>query len=344
MTVELYKHLRMRPFAVKRGPAELARQAEETGWYGGFLSDSQHFSPETWVSLGQAIEGSSTLNLAVGVTNPATRDVSVTASAAAAAYFYSGGRFVLGLGRGDSSVHKIGRKPVALEEFELRVTQIQQYLSGGTPGRDTDGAPVGLWAADMEMAKPPMDLAATGPKVIAIGARHAERVSFTVSADPVRIGWAIEQAKAACRDSGKDPDSLPMGAYVHMVVTDDLPYGRELVRGLAALAHRFTSMNTAKPLAELSENDRESATRLSGAYRAQDHALGTSEYAQTLSDEFLDRFAIIGPASYCIERISALVEQGITRLWIMPPGRETGAEQSDKMYDDIGRQVIPHLT
>ena len=191
MTVELYKHLRMRPFAVKRGPAELARQAEETGWYGGFLSDSQHFSPETWVSLGQAIEGSSTLSLAVGVTNPATRDVSVTASAAAAAYFYSGGRFVLGLGRGDSSVHKIGRKPVALEEFELRVTQIQEYLSGGTPGRDTDGSPVGLWAADVEMAKPPMDLAATGPKVIAIGARHAERAMALLLGD---LPW-VEQVK-----------------------------------------------------------------------------------------------------------------------------------------------------
>ena len=40
--------------------------------------------------------------------------------------------------------------------------------------------------------KVPVDVAATGPKMIEIGARLAERVTFAVGADPARVRWAIE--------------------------------------------------------------------------------------------------------------------------------------------------------
>ena len=47
------------------------------------------------------------------------------------------------------------------------------------------------------MPKVPVDVAASGPKVIALGATLGDRVTFAVGADPERIAWALETARAA---------------------------------------------------------------------------------------------------------------------------------------------------
>ena len=36
----------------------------------------------------------------------------------------------------------------------------------------------------------PIDVAASGPKVIEIAARHADAITFAVGVDPYRLGWA----------------------------------------------------------------------------------------------------------------------------------------------------------
>jgi 5,10-methylenetetrahydromethanopterin reductase len=53
------------------------------------------------------------------------------------------------------------------------------------------------WVAALHPTKVPVDVAATGPRTIAVGARHAERVTFTVGADPRRVSWAVEEARRA---------------------------------------------------------------------------------------------------------------------------------------------------
>ena len=52
------------------------------------------------------------------VTNPATRDMTVTASAMATLQEVSGGRMDIGMGRGDSARRVIGQKPVTVEQME----------------------------------------------------------------------------------------------------------------------------------------------------------------------------------------------------------------------------------
>ena len=59
-------------------------------------------------------------------------------------------------------------------------------------------------------------MAATGPKVIGIAAVHADRVMFAVGADPERLAWGIDVAKAARRNAGLDPDGVKFGAYLNM--------------------------------------------------------------------------------------------------------------------------------
>ena len=58
-----------------------------------------------------------------------------------------------------------------------------------------------------------MDVAATGPKVIAAAARHADRVTLNVGADTDRIKWGMEVARSARAAAGL-PQDIPFGAYV----------------------------------------------------------------------------------------------------------------------------------
>ncbi len=59
--------------------------------------------------------------LARCVTNPAVRDLTVTASLFATLNLISGGRMELGIGRGDSSRRVLGKKPVSWSQLETAV-------------------------------------------------------------------------------------------------------------------------------------------------------------------------------------------------------------------------------
>src|SRR5690349_17875590 len=64
------------------------------------------------------------------VTNPAVRDLSVTASLFATLNLISGGRMELGIGRGDSSRRVMGKKPVSWWQLETAVKQFRDLTSG----------------------------------------------------------------------------------------------------------------------------------------------------------------------------------------------------------------------
>jgi len=51
------------------------------------------------------------------------------------------------------------------------------------------------WIGTMHSSKVPVFVAATGPRTITAGARHAERVDFTVGAEPRQISWAVGEAR-----------------------------------------------------------------------------------------------------------------------------------------------------
>jgi 5,10-methylenetetrahydromethanopterin reductase len=71
-------------FAFPGRVVELARGAEKWGFTGLLIADSQNLTADIWVELALAAAATSPLRLGPGVTNPVTRDVAVSASAAAA--------------------------------------------------------------------------------------------------------------------------------------------------------------------------------------------------------------------------------------------------------------------
>jgi 5,10-methylenetetrahydromethanopterin reductase len=319
------------------GLAEHAMTLEAQGWDGMSLTDSQNLSPDVYVALSVAAQATTRLQLGPGVTNPVTRHPAVTAGAIASVHALSQGRAMLGLGRGDSSLFNIGRKPAPRAEFEPYLTAVQAYLRGETT--DQHGYPSALRWLDTSAGKVTVDVAATGPKVIAIGARHAERVTFALGADAGRVRWALDQLSGATPE-GREPASP--GLYINVCVHDDVTQAAEMVRpGVGIFAH-FSGMSAAGA-APISAADRAVFAAVESGYDRPGHGHGDAAHARALPVDFIERFAVIGPPAVCIERLRTLIDTGIERFFVIGPRPDHFGDRAAAATERFAREVMPAL-
>jgi 5,10-methylenetetrahydromethanopterin reductase len=333
--------------------ARHAAAAEAAGYDGLALVDSQNLAGDCYVGLALAARATTRLLLATGVTNPVTRHPAATAAAIAAIHAESGGRAVLGIGRGDSSLAHLGYAPAPVPVFEHALARIQGYLRGEEVPFEPDANLATLGLADApkasrlawlrpDLPKVPVDVAATGPRMIEIGAKRAERVSFAVGADPARMRWAIDTARNARRRAGLDPAGVSLGAWVSVVVHDDPATAKALGEGGVALFARFSAMH-GEPVGPASEADRALLRRVHDAYDMNRHARTGSRQAAILDGDFADRFAVLGPPAHCIARLRDLLALGLERLLIV--GASLGADRAQAQACEARfvKEVLPEL-
>src|ERR1700750_3026257 len=105
---------------------ELIQLAERHGFGYAWTYDSHVLWQESVPMLAVAARETSTIKLGHFVTNPATRDPTVLASAYPPPPHLSAGGRVRGVGRGDSAVRYIGRQPMRVAEFEQALAMIHE--------------------------------------------------------------------------------------------------------------------------------------------------------------------------------------------------------------------------
>src|SRR5919205_1772330 len=115
---------------------ELTRTAESLGFEYGWLFDSHVLWREPYPLLTLMAEHSERLRLGTCVTNPGTREPSVTASVLATLNEVSGGRMDLGIGRGDSARRVMGKPPTTLARLEEATVLIRDLVEGRTVEQD----------------------------------------------------------------------------------------------------------------------------------------------------------------------------------------------------------------
>ena len=81
---------------------------------------------------------------------------------------------MLGMGRGDSSVQRIGKREDKVARFARYLDAVQRYLRGEAVDRDGFASRL-EWLPHVKAPKVPLCVAATGPRVIEVAARHADR-------------------------------------------------------------------------------------------------------------------------------------------------------------------------
>lgn len=317
----------------------VARRAEAAGWDGITVTDSQNLAPDPFVAITLAAQATERLRFATGVTNAATRHPAALATVAASVQEASRGRFVLGIGRGDTALFHLGRPPMPVQAFTEAVVQVQAYLRGEAV--DLDGFESEIrWLSHAAAPKVPLDVAVSGPRMIAVAATLAERITFAVGADPARLAWALDLARTAAAGAGREPDELSFGAYVNVGAHPDLDTARALIAGgVAAFAH-FSAMPGSTG-AGLSQPDRLVVEAVGARYDSREHLRNDAAHASVLDGDFVERFAVIGPPERCIGRIRALGDLGIERFVVSGPSFGADRDAASLANRLLVTEVLP---
>ena len=333
---QVWMHL----FPVPRRCADQAAWAERAGFDGVLLADSETIVGDPFVELGVISRGTTRLGLGTGVINPVTRHAAVVAAAAATLQRESAGRAVLGIGRGDSALSRIGLAQPTTAELFAFVRGVRAHLRGQPSA--TASVPARLGWLTTDDTPPPVEVAATGPKTIALAATTADRTMLTVGADPSRIATAVDAARTARAEAGLDANDAHIGAYLNVACLDDVATARDLVRGSAAIFARFSSRSVTRDPAG---NDRDDAVirSLADSYDPARHGETTNIHAQSLPDDFVDRFAVVGPPSTCIDRLNELIDLGLDRIVVVPGSRDSEPRLLDESNAMFAEQVLPRL-
>jgi len=315
--------------------AELMRLAERCGFDSAWTYDSPILWQDGYAFLTLLTEHTETMKLGHCVTNPATRHPAVTAAAYATLHDISGGRMVMGMGRGDSAVRVMGQKPTPMREFEDKLVFIKEFMNGRKA--EWEGTELCLeWARDRDDI--PLYVAGYGPKALGVAGRVADGVIIQL-ADPVIIRWIMDTARAAAAEAGRDPGALECLVCAPSKVTGDLAGARDEVRWFPAMVGNH--------VADLVRNYGEGGEvphaltdyiRERDAYDYTEHSRVGAAHGAFVSDEICDRFCVIGSSAQVVEKLRELegigVDQWITYLM---------TNEQEATLEAYGREVIPAL-
>lgn len=223
-----------------RSPADLideCRDGEALGLGTVFLSERFNIKEIATIS-GVAGAVTTNLRIATGVTNHNTRHPVVTASYATTMHRLTGGRFVLGLGRGmDRMFDAYGLPRITTAQLEDIAGVFRRLWSGETiVGHD---GPAGSWpvlALDPDFREDiPLLLSAFGPKSLELAGRCFDEVLLHTFFTDETLQRCVRTVKESAERAGRDPDSVKVWSC-YATVGDWLPDDVRLKKTVGRLA------------------------------------------------------------------------------------------------------------
>jgi probable F420-dependent oxidoreductase len=308
----------------------LTRQAEAAGFEYGWLFDSHVLWREPYVLLTLMAQATEGMRLGTCVTNPGTREPSVTASALAVLDEVSDGRMDLGIGRGDSARRVLGKPPITLAHTEEAIIVIRRLVAGERV--DYEGTELTFpWTRGWKL---PIWIAGYGPMALAMTGRIADGVILQLG-DPDLIRWFVGQVRDAAREAGRDPGSVMVQAAAPAHI-GPRELGRERTRWFPALvSNHVVDLVNKYPRERLPETLTGYVTDRAG-YDYRHHAEVGSDNSAFVGDEVTDRFCVLGSVDEHVAKLRELADAGVDQfnLYLM-----NGDEE--EQLAAYGRDVIP---
>jgi probable F420-dependent oxidoreductase len=290
---------------------ELARLAEMEGFDYVWTFDSHLLWEEPFVIYSQILAQTRRVIVGPMVTNPATRDWTVTASLFATLNEMFGNRTICGIGRGDSAVRVTNGKPTTLATLRDAVHVIRELANGREV--EYNGSQLRFpWGTKSRLD---VWVAAYGPKALALAGEVGDGFILQL-ADPSIVEWSIKAVREAAKKAGRDPSSVRICVAAPAYVTDDIAYGRDQCRWfggmvgnhVADIVARYGEGGAAVPQALTDYiKGRE-------GYDYNEHGRAGNTHTQFVPDEIVDRFCLIGPASLHVERLKELEALGVDQF------------------------------
>jgi probable F420-dependent oxidoreductase len=322
----------LKPDHTATATIELARAAEDLGFSHGWLFDSHVLWRDPYPLLTLIAEHTSTLRLGTCVTNPGTREPSVTASLLATLNEVSGGRMDLGIGRGDSARRVLGKPPITLANTEEAIRVIKDLVEGRSvtyEGTELVFPWTGKWTL-------PIWVAGYGPMALAMTGRVADGVILQL-ADPDLIRWFAGQVREAALAAGRPANAIRVqaAAPLHLGPRD---HGRDRTRWFPALVSNHVVDLVNKYPREQLPPALTGYVQDRAGYDYHHHAEVGSSNAGFVGDEVTDRFCVLGEPAEVIEKLHELADAGVDQfnVYLM-----NGDER--EQLDRIGREILPTL-
>jgi probable F420-dependent oxidoreductase len=313
---------------------EYARQAELAGFGHAWTFDSHLLWQEPYVIHSQILAQTRKLRVGPMVTNPSTRDWTVTASVFATLNEMFGNRTVCGIGRGDSAVRTLSGRPATLATLRESVHVIRE-LANGRPA-EYHGAVRRLpWASGSRLE---VWIAAYGPKALALAGEIGDGFILQLG-DPDIARWTITSVRQAAADAGRDPDSVTICVAAPAYVGTDLAHMREQCRWFGGMVGNHVADIVAR-YGTSGQVPAALTDYIAGreGYDYNQHGQAGNTHAAFVPDEIVDRFCIIGPVEHHIKRLMELRDLGVDQFAVYL--QHDGMDQTLAAY---GNHVIPAL-
>jgi probable F420-dependent oxidoreductase len=305
--------------------------AEENGFSHAWLWDSHVLWQEVYPIFTLMAGQTTGIHIGPCVTNPVTRDPTVTAAAMATLNEISGGRMELGIGRGDSAQRVLGRGPVAVAALERACVTIRDLAEGREV--DLDGTTVRLkWSQGHRL---PIWVAAYGPQALRCAGRVADGLILQL-ADPFIIEWALRYLREGAAEAGRSVSDIKVMAAAPAYLSDDLPRARDQVRWFPALVSNHVVDLVRR------YHDTELPAGLTDYIAARErydyahHGRTGSDNADFVTDDVVDRFCVIGTPEQVRARLAHLRELGVDQFNIY-----SMVDDPRGLIHAFGSEIIP---
>ena len=312
----------------------LAKLAEEHGFDYVWTFDSHLLWQEPYVIYSQILAETRSIKVGPMVTNPATRDWTVTASIYATLNQMYGNRTVCGIGRGDSAVRVTNGAPTTLKTLRQAIHVIRE-LANSRPV-EYNGATLQFpWSKGSELE---VWVAAYGPLALKLAGEIGD--GFILQLADVDIAeWMIRTVRQAAANAGRDPDSISFCVAAPMYIGTDLEHMRNQCRWFGGMVGNHVADIVSKYGAD-SSVPQALTDYISGrqGYDYNEHGRAGNTHTDFVPDEIIDRFCILGTAEQHMEKLEKLKALGVTQF--------AGYLQHDNKEETLrvyGETIIPAL-
>lgn len=310
----------------------LTKLAETHGFSHVWTFDSHLLWQEPYVIYSQMLAETRRVTVGPMVTNPATRDATVTASVYATLNEMYGNRTICGIGRGDSAVRVTGGRPTTLKDLREAVHIIREL--GNSRSVEINGTTLQFpWSYGSEL---PVWVAAYGPKALALTGEVADGFILQL-ADLDIASWMIDTVRSAASDAGRDPMAVKFCVAAPMYVGDDVAHQRDQNRWFGGMVgnHVADIVKRYGSSGAVPESLTEYIEAREG-YDYNQHGQAGNTHADFVSDDIVDRFCVLGTVEDHLSKLEALSKIGVDQF--------AGYLQHDNKEETLrqyGENIIP---
>ena len=286
---------------------EYGRLAEEGGFESLWVTE-RYFHEETFSMLGFLAAATRDINLGLGVVNPYTRHPALLAMACATLDRISAGRFLLGLGRSDRSViHDRMGIPYTnpLTTLETTVGTIRGLISGESVGN-------ARLAISPVQEKPPIYLAAIGPRALRLAGAVADGVLLNAYTPTAYVRYAVNEVRQAAEKAGRDPRSVDIACMLTTRLTNDAE------SMWPSLKRRIVRLLAEPQVGEILLEKGGFDPSILAPIRASEEGDDGEHAATLISDDMVESFYLVGSEERCKERIAEYREAGVDLPLLLP--------------------------